>query len=168
MQTAAQPAAIRSFSGPHRFLSNFFPSIVTLDGDVYPTVEHAFQAAKVAREEREPFMDAATPGDAKRLGRRCRMRPDWEAVKDGVMLDLLRSKFVDPALRAKLSATGDAPLEEGNTWGDRYWGTVNGVGKNMLGKLLMEVREELAAQAKQARGAKRKPQRPSKCELLAA
>jgi ribA/ribD-fused uncharacterized protein len=140
MSSVAQPTPIKRFSGPHRFLSNFYPAVVGLDGDAYPTTEHAYQAAKVPRIQRGPFLTVATAGEAKRLGRRVQLRPDWESVKVGVMLHLLRAKFADPSLRRMLTATGSALLEEGNTWGDRYWGTVHGMGENMLGKLLMQVR----------------------------
>lgn len=65
-------------------------------------------------------------------------------MRDGVMLQLLRQKFLgDEELRRKLLRTGDAMLVEGNYWGDTYWGVCFGSGKNMLGKLLMQVREEL-------------------------
>lgn len=59
------------------------------------------------------------------------------------MLDLQRQKYTVPYLREKLLATGDAELVEGNTWGDRFWGVCNGVGQNWLGRLLMQVRDEI-------------------------
>ena len=66
-----------------------------------------------------------------------------EEVKDEIMKHCLRSKFdQNPELKAELIKTNGLHLEEANTWGDRYWGTVNGEGKNMLGKLLMELRDE--------------------------
>ena len=52
----------------------------------------------------------------------------------------LNEKFKDPVLRAKLLATGDQELAEENTWGDMFWGTCNGQGKNRLGILLMHMR----------------------------
>ena len=82
--------------------------------------------------------------EAKRLGRRVRLRSDWEQVKYDVMLDVVRAKFNQhPDLAQKLLATGDEELVEGNDWGDTYWGVCNGRGKNMLGKILMRVRAEL-------------------------
>jgi N-glycosidase YbiA len=60
-----------------------------------------------------------------------------------VMRGLLRQKFSSGELYEKLLATGDALLVEGNSWGDRYWGQVQGTGENHLGKLLMQVRKEL-------------------------
>ena len=69
---------------------------------------------------------------------------DWDAVKTTYMYEIVKAKFMQNAeLRIKLLETGNEHLEEGNTWGDRIWGTVNGVGQNRLGKILMRVREEL-------------------------
>ena len=84
------------------------------------------------------------PSEAKRLGRRVRLRSGWEQVKYDVMLDVVRAKFNQhPDLAQKLLATGDEELVEGNDWSDTYWGVCNGRGKNMLGKILMRVRAEL-------------------------
>ena len=138
--------AITSFTGQYRFLSNFYPAVVTLDGIECPTVEHAYQAAKtIYQHERATIIAAPTPGAAKRAGRRCTKREDWDEVKLQAMLTLLRKKFAHPALMEKLLATGDAELIEGNTWGDTYWGRCNGVGENHLGRLLMQVRAEINA-----------------------
>ena len=137
---------IDQFSGDYDFLSNFHPSPIEVDGVVHPTVEHAFQAAKTFdRTEKQSVGQAATPGLAKRLGRRVRLRPDWEKVKIGIMEALVRLKFTTHAdLREKLLATGDAQLIEGNTWNDRFWGMCRGEGRNELGQILMRVRAELA------------------------
>jgi predicted NAD-dependent protein-ADP-ribosyltransferase YbiA (DUF1768 family) len=83
---------------------------------------------------------APTPGIAKRIGRRVTLRPNWETMKVGNMHGLVWEKFQDPVMRSLLLSTGDAHLEEGNTWGDRFWGTVNGIGENHLGKILMNIR----------------------------
>lgn len=116
---------IDRFNGPHRFLSNFETAYVLLDGEPYWTVEHAYQAAKTLdKRERLWLAGLRTPGQAKRRGRKLALRPDWEQVKDTIMLDLLRQKFRQPQLRDALLATGDAELIEGNTWGDTYWGCV--------------------------------------------
>lgn len=137
---------IDKFQGRHGFLSNFTTARVTLDGYAYPSVENAFQAAKVADpSDRRPFLFCSA-ADAKKLGRRAELRPDWEEVKVDVMLGLLRQKFAEPTLRAQLLATGDSVLVEGNWWGDTFWGVCRGEGQNYLGKLLMKVREELRAE----------------------
>lgn len=132
---------ITSFSGQYRFLSNFWPCKVFLEGEEYPSVEHAYVASKVTDHElRKLVASKLTPGDAKRLGRKLPLRPDWDAIKLDVMKELLVQKFIDPELAEKLVATGDQELIEGNTWGDTFWGVCDGVGENNLGKLLMEIR----------------------------
>lgn len=135
---------IESFQGEHRFLSNFWHVYVRYDGELYPTVEHAYQAAKTLNPEFRMAIATATTGEAKRMGRQVPMRADWDSIKIDVMRDLLRQKFTEePELRDLLLATGDAELIEGNTWGDYFWGVCNGEGQNNLGKLLMEIRDGL-------------------------
>lgn len=135
---------IDSFDGPYRFLSNFYklPDPIEWDGLLFTTTEHAFQAAKTHDlEARKRIRDCAEPGQAKKLGRAVKpLRPDWESVKTNVMEAILCVKFAHPILMRWLLETGDAELVEGNTWGDRFWGTVNGKGRNELGKALMRVR----------------------------
>lgn len=134
---------IRRFEGEYRFLSNFYLCMVPY-GLVYPSVENAFQAQKTKdKEEREEFL-AISPARAKQLGRQLDIRPDWEAVKENLMIDLLMIKFHNVDLKQKLLATGDAELVEGNWWGDEVWGVCNGRGQNLLGKCLMAVRTAYA------------------------
>jgi ribA/ribD-fused uncharacterized protein len=140
--------AITNFHDEHFFLSNFFNVEVVYDGEVYPTVEHAFQAAKTFDpEQRKTIQAADTPAQAKRLGRRVTLRPDWEQVKFDIMEGLLKQKFRQLELQSKLLETGEAELIEGNTWGDRVWGCVlvkgHWVGQNHLGQLLMKVRHAI-------------------------
>src|SRR5574337_1059347 len=134
---------IDSFKDKYRFLSNFYPALVELDGSVYPTVEHAFQAAKTLDwDYRERIFYASTPSIAKRIGRQAPLRENWEGIKVDIMKELLVQKFSTFELKSKLLATGDQELIEGNWWGDTFWGVCNGIGHNMLGKLLMEIRNE--------------------------
>lgn len=135
---------IEGFHGEHEFLSNFVPARVVLSGVTYPTVEHAYQAAKsLDLSERVVIEKARGPGQAKKLGQLIQCRPDWEAVKEDIMRDLLIQKFAQPAYAELLLATGDAYLEETNWWKDRYWGVCKGTGLNRLGHLLMEIRADL-------------------------
>lgn len=135
---------IDNFKGEYRFLSNFHFVNVEMDGEIYPTTEHAYQAAKTLSEaERRAIREVKKPGDARKLGQLVKMRDDWEEIKFDVMLDLTRKKFQDTELARRLLATGDAELVEGNTWGDSCWGVCNGVGTNWLGKILMQVRNEI-------------------------
>lgn len=135
---------IDKFDDEYRWLSNFWPSKVMLDGEEYPTVEHAYQAAKSLKtEEREQVRKAYTPGFAKKIGQQIKLRNDWNEVKLEIMLSLLREKFKDKELRKALLNTGRKELIEGNAWQDTFWGVCNGKGLNHLGKLLMQVREEI-------------------------
>jgi ribA/ribD-fused uncharacterized protein len=135
---------IDKFAGDYRWLSNFWYVDVEYEGVTYPTTEHAFQAAKTLNlGQRRHVRKAASPGEAKKLGRQVTLRTGWDGMKDEVMLDLNRQKFRDAALRKKLLETGDAPLIEGNTWNDRYWGVCRGTGKNRLGQILMRIRSEI-------------------------
>jgi hypothetical protein len=123
-----------------------------LDGQQWPTVEHYFQAQKFVQhdpEYAEQVRLAATPGAAKRMGRsrQHRVREDWLGAREPVMLTALRAKFTqhEPS-RAVLLSTGGEELVEHAPWGDAYWGDGgNGTGRNRLGVLLMQVREELHA-----------------------
>lgn len=136
---------IDNFHGEHRFLSNFWLIPIEYEGLVYPTVEHAFQAAKTTQVGfREAIRGATCPGDAKLMGRQITLRSDWEAIKLDVMYSLLCIKFDNSALRKQLLETEDATLIEGNTWNDVFWGVCNGNGHNHLGKLLMRLRGEIA------------------------
>lgn len=136
---------IDKFERQYAFLSNYYDSPIIYDGLVYPTVEHAFQAAKtMVLEQRRLISEMKTPGEAKRAGRKVTLRYDWENVKDAVMEQCIYMKFImHPDLAEKLLATGDAYLIEGNTWNDTYWGVCKGTGKNQLGKTLMKVRKTL-------------------------
>lgn len=143
-QKAHTATPITVFSGEHRFLSNFYPSEVCYDGEQYRTVEHAYQAAKAIKsDDRLRVRDASSPAQAKRLGRTILLRKHWEEVKVHVMLQLLRQKFSAPVLKGALLDTGNAQLIEGNNWSDTFWGVCNGVGTNVLGTLLMRVRDEI-------------------------
>jgi len=137
--------AISMFIGEFFWLSNFFGCPVVVDRIKFQSTEHAYQMFKTDDLEwRKKIRNAKSPGHAKRLGAACPMRPDWDDIKVDVMRKCIRAKFTqNEDLKAKLLATGDEHLEEGNTWSDRVWGTVNGQGQNLLGKILMEIREEL-------------------------
>lgn len=138
------PPPIKGFFKQYRFLSNFHVADVEFEGIVYPSTEHAFQAAKTLNiEERKKVAAAPTPKESKYLGRRLKLREDWEEVRISVMEAVCRDKFTrHEILKACLLATGESYLEETNYWGDRFWG-VDGTGENNLGKILMKIRSEL-------------------------
>jgi ribA/ribD-fused uncharacterized protein len=132
---------------PYGEFSNFAPYPIELKGQVWPTSEHYFQAQKFPGTEHEEIVRLAkSPMVAARMGR-SRERPlrlDWETVKDDLMREALRAKFTQhPQLRSLLLSTADAELIE-HSRNDCYWADGgDGSGKNMLGKLLMELRAEL-------------------------
>ncbi|KAL6056937.1 Swarming motility protein ybiA [Balamuthia mandrillaris] len=133
-------------------LSNFAPSPFVLGGKEWPTVEHYFQAQKFAGTEKEEQirllkkpMDAAREG-RKRNQENAALRADWQEIKDGVMERALYAKFTqNEPLKQLLLSTGDKRLVEDTfTTDDRYWGIgTEGNGKNMLGVLLMKVRDRI-------------------------
>jgi N-glycosidase YbiA len=136
-----------SVSAEYGEFSNFAAFPIRLKGKVWPTSEHYFQAQKFAgTEHAEAIRKTRSPMIAARMGRdrKKTLRRDWEAVKDDVMRDAVRAKFTQhPELRSLLLATGDAQLVE-HTTNDAYWGDGgDGSGKNMLGRILMELRDQL-------------------------
>lgn len=137
---------ITSFDGEYRFLSNFWMAPVEYEGMVYPSSEHAYQAAKTLNKDlRGAFAEITSPGAVKKLGQTIAMRPDWEDVKINVMRDIVTAKFEqNPELMEKLMATKGHELVEGNTWGDTFWGECPlGKGRNELGKILMSIRDDI-------------------------
>lgn len=141
--------AVNDFGGKYRFLSNFYPCKVVLDGIMYNSTEQAYQAAKTLDPVlRKEIQEAETFNKAKRLGSRVALRSDWEEVKLGVMQDLLEQKFAPgTGLREKLDATAPQKLTEGNYWHDNFYGSCicdkckNKPHRNELGKLLMLIRD---------------------------
>lgn len=137
-----------SVSEDHGDFSNFARYPVRVGGKTYPTSEHYYQSQKFAgTPHADEVRRASSPGRAAAIGRsRARpLRRDWDSVKLDVMRVALRAKFEQhPHLREQLLATGDALLVE-HTGRDAYWGDGgDGTGKNWLGRLLMELREQLA------------------------
>lgn len=137
---------IDTFSGGFAFLSNFYKHLQDLPPN---TVEHFFQAEKANTTAWKSLIRTAETADkAKKLGRKCVRRPDWEEVKLEVMEKLLRDKFSDPLLLTRLKKTNGEILVEGNYWHDNFWGNcrcekcqeING--HNHLGRLLMQIRDE--------------------------
>lgn len=135
---------INSFRGQYEFLSNFY---VELDGK---TAEHRFQAAKADNlADYLHVLNAPTPTEAKRRGRKISMRADWERRKVRELRAILWVKFQNPQLRAWLLDTGGQDLIEGNVWHDNYWGDClckaceDIPGQNWLGYILMRLRDGL-------------------------
>lgn len=138
---------IKGFFGDYRFLSNFYNAETYFDGLLYRSSELAYQAAKVQRNMRHEFL-GLTDGQSKRKWKELKeyLLPNWDENKYRIMDIIVYDKFLrNPELRQKLIDTGDRYLEETNHWKDTYWGInyKTGEGQNNLGKILMEVRENL-------------------------
>ncbi len=136
---------ITSFQGEYRWLSNFWPAKVELDGMIFNSVEHAYVAAKTLdMEVRKQIQNIERPGEVKKLGRSIPLRSDWEEIKLQVMENLLCQKFLGHSdLKRSLLGTGKYNIIEGNTWNDIFWGVCKGRGENHLGKLIMKIRSEI-------------------------
>ena len=136
---------IDSFTFGQAYLSNFYYADIEYMGLVYPTNEHAFQAQKNSDPAYQSLVQQARmPNLAKRYGRQIKLREDWEKVKVDIMRNIVMHKFIqNPDLKKKLIDTDNIQLIEGNKWGDKFWGTVDGVGKNYLGIILMDTRKVL-------------------------
>jgi len=142
------PTTINFYNVSDEFgcFSNFAPYPFKLDGKLWPTSEHYFQAQKFEDPQAsEEVRKAKSPMIAARLGRsrKTKLRRDWESTKVAIMTQAVRAKFTQhESIRTILLSTGDAKLIE-HTENDSYWGDGgNGSGKNMLGQILMRIREE--------------------------
>lgn len=146
---------IGPFTGDYDFLSNFYSVGIIFKGHPYPTVEHAYVAAKtfdLDLQKKIRSYPAKNAGYVKVLGRSFRIRKDWEEVKEEIMRDLVIQKFYKHDLLKKLlEETDPHKLVEVNYWHDNYWGDCHCrkckdiFGQNKLGKILMNVRQNIKA-----------------------
>lgn len=152
---------IKEFQGKYSFLSNFTDAHLLWKGILFRSSEYAYQCAKVGDWERQPqllieraddilfILTAPTPGQVKRRGNRIFCRTDWYSIRIDVMGEIVEAKFrQNPDLAQKLLDTDDQYLQEGNHWGDNFWGVCDDgygrmVGDNYLGRILMDVRDKL-------------------------
>ena len=146
---------IDKFEGRYVFLSNFYPCKIEHQGITYPSVENFYVAMKVNDQQlingkyytpgdfREMIARITNPAEVKKIGSKVKLRTNWDEKKLEVMNWAVRQKFKEETLSEMLLSTGDQELIEGNWWKDYFWGVCNGKGENHLGKILMDVREEL-------------------------
>ena len=138
---------ISYFKNENYFMSNFFEASVSYEGKVYRNAEAAYQAQKDPARAGEFIM--LKGNDAKALGSKVTLRQDWEEIKVQVMYEVVEAKFTQNRnLMQKLIQTGNAELVHGNIHRDTFWGIYGGKGENMLGKILMEIRDEQLAARK--------------------
>lgn len=134
---------ITQFRDEYFFLSNFYLCNIEYNGFKYTSVEAAFQAQKCLDKNVMAEFTKMTPGQAKKHGRKVKLRNDWESVKLSIMEELVRIKFTSNRdIQQLLLDTQNAELIEGNNWNDRFWGVCKGKGENNLGKILMKIRNE--------------------------
>lgn len=151
---------INRFDGRYSFLSNFYPCEIEYQGIKYPSVEHYYVAMKCNNDQmidgvyytrgdfRELISRISTAGKAKILGRKIKLRSDWDEKKLEVMKWGLNQKFKSDELQQLLLSTGNEEIIEGNWWHDNFFGSCTCAkcgdrGNNHLGKLLMMIRSEL-------------------------
>ena len=144
---------INKFSGKYFFLSNFYEAPCRFEGLIFSNSEAAFQSAKTTDVHIRQKFTMMSPSESKEMGRKLKLRSDWEQIKDQVMYDVVLSKFTEnPDLCQKLLSTGNAEIIEGNVWHDNYWGrctcekctSLGHTPKNQLGITLMKVRSVLS------------------------
>lgn len=132
---------ISNFEGEFEFLGNFYECDIEMDGLVYPSVEHAFQASRTFNMlDRASIRDVKTPIMAKNLGEKIATRDDWDSVKLDLMFSLLEKKFELKELRRKLLSTKDLQIVSNY---DIFWGKIDNVGENNLGNMLMKIRNDI-------------------------
>jgi hypothetical protein len=137
---------ITKFSGSYRWLSNFAPCLIFIDGVTYPSVEHAYMSKKSNDESWKIYCSTTqSPIQVKEASKTIKLIDSWELQKVDIMLQCLRQKYNQEPYRTNLIKTGDLYIQEGNYWNDQFWGVDirTGEGKNNLGKLIMFIREEL-------------------------
>lgn len=137
---------ITSFRGKYNFLSNFYDAPILFNNIVYKSVEYAYQCDKMINQENHDLVyNEYTPGRAKQLANKLPVKKTWNTeYKLKLMNELLILKFTQHLdLRKKLIDTKDYTLIENNNWGDVFWGVCNNKGENFLGRLLMNIRDNL-------------------------
>lgn len=149
---------IEQFIDEYRWLSNFELVDIEYENIVYPSVEHFYQAMKIntsqmidgkifktVKEAREYIASIKHPGIVKKLSKKFIIREDFDLMKKDIMYYALKIKYNYPLYKQLLLDTGDVYIQEGNNWNDVYWGVSleTGMGKNILGKMIMNIRKEL-------------------------
>lgn len=140
------------FQGEHRWLSNFFPVPIRFEGNHFPSVENAYQAAKFSQSHERIKFEICAPSTAKHWGKKATLRSTWNEERVALMKFLVTQKFTDPEFADLLRSLPQyCAIIEGNKWGDNFWGAVYNSttgqfeGENNLGKIIMDIRDRLHA-----------------------
>lgn len=137
---------IREFKDKYSWLSNFSPCFIILHGITYPSVEHAYQSEKSPDDDWKLICQTKRAGSVKRESKKLDIDiKEWNKIKKHVMYICLSQKFSREPFRSLLLNTGEKEIQEGNYWGDEFWGVdlKTGKGKNELGKMIMTIRDRL-------------------------
>jgi len=129
----------------NNWFSNMVPDEITIDDITYPSVENYYQAMKSEDRAVHKHFATLSPSNAKWEGRKLPLRENWEKLKRIYMFNALLVKFEKPEWMEKLLNTGNEKIIEWNNWNDKIWGVsiVDNEGENILGILLMNIREGL-------------------------
>ena len=138
---------IEQFQKEYRWLSNFAPVLIVLDSIEYSSVEHAYMSAKSNSKSWKIFCSNShnSAGIVKRASRNIILITGWETKKLDVMQNCLKQKFTQEPYKTKLLKTENQFIQEGNYWGDKFWGVClkTEKGKNHLGRMIMKIRDQL-------------------------
>lgn len=137
---------ILGFQDDYRWLSNFAPCEIMYDGAIYPSVENAYVAAKTLDKSARIRLQMCSPNAAKSIGKILMLRKHWQQLKVPLMRQFLIQKYNQEPYRQLLINTAGRYIEETNWWNDQFWGVCGGKGENMLGKLIMDIRDHLTSQ----------------------
>lgn len=138
------------FRGDYFFLSNFYLTDIKWNDRLFISAEHFYQASKCRKQcDANKINDAATSKSAKVLGRFVEKKPHWDVDRIRVMERILRAKFQNKKLKRMLLETGDKHLIDQNYYHDIFWGVCGcskhkRCGLNMVGKILMKIRDDIA------------------------
>lgn len=134
---------ITEFRNEYEFLSNKYDAPVTIDGLTYRNAESAYQAQKTVSEAEKKMFLNLDGHYAERLGKRIKIRKDWDISKEQILYEILSVKFSEKHLKEKLLSTGEEEIVYSTGPMNLFWGVHDGKGKNHLGRLLMKIRKEL-------------------------
>ena len=138
---------IKEFKGRYRFLSNFYLTPVIIDGMQFRSAEHAYMSFKSNNKDwkLKCMSTDIPPGQIKKLSKDIVLVEHWDKNKTHTMEKVIWAKFQSQLMKEQLLETGDAIIEEGNEWNDRFWGVdlKTGIGENNLGIILMKTRDKL-------------------------
>lgn len=134
---------ITELKGDYEFLAMTYNHPITVDGLTYTNAEAAFWAQRIADKNARVKLTRLSPMKARAKALQAYPIDDWDEIKDDILKHILEIKFSDDVLKKKLLDTGSMKILNNNTYRDEYYGIYNGKGKNILGKMIMNLRESL-------------------------